>query len=482
MNNISIFTDENYLIFTINTSENEQHTIKYLNNIRFPLYFFLDKIQAQISFNSNFKYFYLSQNKNFIGDFWQKATNDLKYTWENKQFDYSNLLVLILNKIKQEYFEKTKQDESETIPVKIIYSDNFKAENKNYFQNILLEQNFELQEQNLSFSELIIKNYIAQNDLFIQNQKFAVIEALENNLNISIVQVTDNEIEQKKHESFNNQGITPLKNVIAKEIVDDINRSAKIKDKQHIEFEYRRHEIKVEKIISTIQNPTQLGAEKKIISISTNLSENIDKRYISKLNIDEINKLAELQSKKIVANFTDNFGIKSTELTKIFLIGNSLNSSLIKKEFENFGKNKIIYFTDDISLIVKLVHTKPATEELDDEATMFLATEDDTEELQIEYNNMQTVQTSEIKNEQYLKLSNLDSRTGKGESTQVFRCISENKFVVIESTRSLKKDDIIEPITTTWHQGIQIMLKIYRKNKYLGKFKTREIQKIEISN
>ena len=480
MNNISIFADKNYLIFTLNTSEDEQYVLKHLNNFRFPLYFFLDKIQDRISFNSNFKYFYLSQNKDFIGDFWQHAIKDLKYTWQNKQFDYSDLLLLILNQIKQEFFDKTKQNKTEPIPVKIIYSDNFKAENKNYFQNILIEQKFELQEQNLNFTELIIKNYIAQNDLFIQNQKFAVIEALENNLNISIIQVSDNLTEQKKHKSFTNQGIAPLKYVIAREIVDDINRSAKIKDKQHIEYEYRRHEIKVEKIISIIQNPAQLR-DKKIISISTNFAENTDKRYNSKLNIDEINKLAELQAKKIIATFTDNFSIKSTELNKIFIVGNSLNSSLIKKEFENFGKNKIIYYSDDISSIVKSVHTKPATEEIDDEATMFLATEENPQDQTIDYKLVQTIETAKIKSEQYVKLSNLDSKAGKGESIQIFKCISENKFVVIDSTRSLKKDDIIEPITTTWHQGIQITLKIYRKNKYLGKFKTREIQKIEVS-
>ena len=464
---LSTFIDKNYLIFVLNKSELEQYVLKHQNNYCFPLYFYLDKHQDKISFNTNFKPFYFAQDPNFIGNFWENLTNKKTYLWKGQKNNYSQLFALMLDEVK------TKTSE---LSIKLIFSDNIKSENKNIIQEIFRSQGFVLEEQILCLPELVLKNHIDENSLYIQNKKFAVLEALEDSLNISIVQVKENQISRLEQKSFVKQGIDPHKYVIAKEIVDDISRSAKIHNEpQLIENEYKRHELKAEKIIPVLEKSAQ-----NILSLSTSFAEDLEKRYITKINISEINKLVEIQAKKILASFIDNFKIKTTELDKLFLIGDALNNTLVKNEFAHFGKDKIIYFTNDISSIIKTSLIEQNQDAIDDEATMFLATDDEQSTIR-EYSEVQTLELSNLEIGKYVKLTNNDPRPGKGESIQVFEHQGENKLKVVESTRSLKKGDIVELITLTWHQGIQVMLKIYRKNNYKGKFKTREIQKIEIS-
>ena len=473
-NILSAYIDTNYLIFVLSKSESEQYVLKHQNNERFPLYFYLDKLQSKISFNTNFKPFYLENKLEFIGDFWEKLSAKQTYLWENKKNNYSELLNLIFEELKTKVYQFIETSE---VSIKLIFSDNIIQNLRTIIEKKISSQGFEIVEQELCFSELVIKNHIEEKSLYIQDKKFVVLEALEDNLNISIVQVKENQASRIEQRTFAKHGIDPKKYVIAKEIVDDISRSAKIHSvPEMLENEYKRHQLKAEKIISQLDN-----FDKNILSVSTSLAEDLQKIYITKINISEINKLVEIQAKKILATFADNFKIKITDIDKIFLVGDALNNELVKNEFSQFGQDKIIYFTNDIGSIIKTSLIEENPNAIDDEATMFLASDGDEQTTERQYSVVQTVNLSELEIGQYVKLTNNDPRPGKGESIQIFEYQGENKLKVIESTRSLKKNDIIELSNSTWHQGIQVVLKIYRKNSYKGKFKTREIQKIEIS-
>ncbi len=471
-NSLAIYIDTDYLLFAIQKNGGSQ-LIKNNDNCRFPMYFFVDNKNSKITYNQNYKAFYLDGHDEFIGDFFNSIKNNEKYIFKGNKKPTKELFNILLNDVKTQYFSHTGDAKATAIPSKLVFSENINANIKSLVQKHLKSQNFEIEVQNNCFSELVVKNYIYQNSLYLQDKKFVILEGLNEDLNISIVEVLENKVKEIDIKTFTQLGDAPEISTIAHEIVDDIKTSYP-NASASINTEYARHKIKAEKVLTKINT-----TKKPQLTLSTTFATNLSKRLIANVSVSKFKELSNLQARRIFAAFNENFKIKITEFDKMFLIGNNLNGELVKAQFEDYSSGKNIYISNDISEILGELFEKPKAEIEDDTATMFLAAEPEDEQTDV-FTEISTLIIDDLKIGQKIKISNYDARKGKGASMQMFEYLGNNQLKVIESSRSLKVGFIAEPVTKTWHQGIAVVLNITRKGKRVGKFKTREIRKIEI--
>lgn len=473
---LAIYADKDYLAFSVFQNEKEI-VLKKNNNTRFSLYFFIDEHQGKITYSPNYKRFFLDQHEEFIGNFWQGMINKETYVWKGEKKQYNSLLLNILEDVKNEYFSLTGEAKATKIDAKLIFSENLTAKEKEIIAKNFRQNNFEIEEKIEGIAQLVVKNYIIENDLHIQDKKFVILDGLTDTLNISEVKVTENEISETAIKNFSQLGNDVQYHTVANEIVDDIKISYP-NISSSISAEYERHILKAEKVVQTI-NKTQ----KPVVTAASNFASDLNKRLISKISVSKFNEHSTLQARKVFAAFSENFNLKITEIDKIFLIGKNLDNGLIKHQFEQYAKGKIMIVGNDISQIISAAFKTPkAEDEYDENATMFLPADDNQEPQTADYNEVSTLVVSDLNTGQHVKITNFDPRKGKGESMQEFEYLGGGKLKVLSSTRSLKTGDIALAETQTWHQGVYVILSITRNGKKVGKFKTREIRKIEVKN
>ena len=240
---------------------------------------------------------------------------------------------------------------------------------------------------------------------------------------------------------------------------------------------------------------------KPVISLQTSFAVNQGNKIKVSLSLDEINKLSYLYSRQFSAFFSDNFlakeKIKTIDLDKIFLVGNSLNNSTVRKEFANYGETKIEVFTDDISFILgELFKEQTAPPEVDEESTMFQMGAQHLEQKSAvtpppppvtpppvstpSYASVANINIATLAPNKKVLLNTFDPAPGKGAAHQEFVYIGNHQFKVLSSSRTLKAGDIAEPVADIWQTGVQIDLMITRGGKNLGRFRTRPVVKISV--
>lgn len=487
---LTLFFEEDYIIASIKPFEGKHVVFKHGDEIKFPLYFFVDNVNNKIDYSFIYKADFEDSKKDYYGDFLNLITDkSKKYTWYEYETQIIDLLIYVINDIRNQYFDNLNKladnnsiNESERISLIPIFSENIKQNSKDILKDYLSKQNFKIEEE-FKIDELIVKHYINKNNFQIQNKNFAIIEALGNNLNISIVNVEDNNQKRTHFKAFPEYGIDPRVHVIAKKIVDDVNRQeGLLSNSEDLRKEYKRHQTKAVKIIEALKN-----FKKPFLTLSTTFAVEPNRKLVTNLSLEEIDSLSFLHSRQFASFLTDHFlnstGLKILELDKIFLVGNTFNNEMVKKEFSRFGEERLVYMSDDISPIFQEVIQNQENENIeDDNATMFLQS-NKTNELIDEINSFKEIKilnVNELKEGQTVKLNNFDPTPGKGNSIQIMQYIGANQFVIKESTRTLREGDIGTAITTTIYKGIQVDLNITRNGKQIGIFRTRPVVSIEV--
>ena len=419
--------------------------------------------------------------------------------------DYIALFNPIIRDIREIYaremskYEEFPFSDATQIDTAIVFSDNITDKAQSAFLNYWRGKGFNFVKQE-KFDTVLLKYYKNKNGLYCQNRKFAVLEALGMDLNMSVLNIDGNNVTRTSFKKFEGYGIDPRIKVIAKKIVDDVNRQENIIDRDDtaaINREYIRHYDKAVKIVELLATWT-----KPVISLQTSFAVNQGNKIKVSLSLDEINKLSYLYSRQFSAFFSDNFlakeKIKTIDLDKIFLVGNSLNNTTVRKEFANYGETKIEVFTDDISYVLgELFKEDAVPAEVDEESTMFqmgaqhvdkpqppappkTVTPPTPSTAQPVYRAVDNLILQTLTPNQKVLLNTFDPAPGKGAAHQEFVYIGNQQFKVLSSSRTLRAGDIAEPVANIWQTGVQIDLMITRAGKNLGRFRTRPVVKISI--
>ena len=511
---LAIFVNDDYLIAAIQPLKDKFSLLFTNDEKKFPFYFYINPTDSSIDYGFDYKTNFRDNKSLFAGDLMQALDKGgQKISIGGFDEDYIALFNPIIRDIRENYaremskYENFPFSDATQIDTAIVFSDNITDKAQSSFLNYWRGKGFNFVKQE-KFDTVLLKYYKNKNGLYCQNRKFAVLEALGMDLNMSVVNVDGNNVARTCCKKFDGYGIDPRIKVIAKKIVDDVNRQENIIDRDDtaaINREYIRHYDKAVKIVELLANWT-----KPVISLQTSFAVNQGNKIKVSLSVDEINKLSYLYSRQFSAFFSDNFlakeRIKTIDLDKIFLVGNSLNNSTVRKEFANYGETKIEVFTDDISFVLgELFKEEAAPVEVDEESTMFQmgaqhidkpqppappkpvtppapksVTPPPPPSAKPAYCVVNNINLQTLTPNKKVLLNTFDPAPGKGAAHQEFVYLGNHQFKVLSSSRTLRAGDIAEPVANVWQTGVQIDLMITRAGKNLGRFRTRPVVKISV--
>ncbi|MBN2662676.1 MAG: hypothetical protein JXR68_03410 [Bacteroidales bacterium] len=452
--NLIIFLDTDQI--SLFKEENEKVSLISDNY----LYFFFDTKKDKIMYNVNYKIFTIEEKDYFYGDILSKIQNDEKIIIDENSYNPDFFISELLNtELKNLSFDNHL----------ISFSNNISQQLSEILTKFFMEKfnNVSVIE---NFTSLAVKNYLKSNQIFSAQKDIFILSVSQSKLISVQAEFDGSNISLITNDVIGDIAFYPYGYELAKKIYTDIKRIYKPNSDQsdicNTNFIYWRINNKAEKIINT---------PKEHVSVSTRLL-NDNKRYVVNIKPNEIKISTKVFLKSFIEKLVSQANVNKN--ARLILIGDFFNNKLIFNELEGNFKNlnKL-----DFESVFE-TRNSDFEAEIDEYSTMFLSEDErlGTEET----NNFQKATTLDLNLLQIgmqIKLTNYDSGAGKGYSNQHLEYLGDNKFVVIESTRSLKTGDIAVAEENIWHQGIKIIFRIQRGGKDYGRFQTREIQSIEYS-
>jgi len=484
---LALYVDPEYIAAGVEPYEGKFQLISRRGIKIFPLYFFIDELNNKIDYSIVYKKDFEEGKANYFGNFFDQITDPSKiYKWYKYDSEIINLSLTILDDIKSAYFyimksfeEQGQFDESAPIPVNICFSDNISSKAMNFFCDFINKQNYLIKSNKITMPQLATNYVMDQKRLEFKDKKFAILEALGEHLNISVVSIySEYDKERTNFKSYPSYGIDPRIQVIAQKIVDDINKAeGLLSNSESLKEEYKRHFKLAEELVFKLESE-----RKPYILVETSFKIDLSRKLQTTLSIDEIEHLTSFHIRQISKFFADYFlpenSLKLDQIDHIILFGNTLNNELVKKEMNRFGSNKLIYFTsDDISILVNELTRFGQVKVKKSNVVEELAP---VHQVQTTYKSVPYITISALITGNIIKVDTFDPNPGKGAAMKEIEYLGEKKFKVISCTRGLQVSDIITAITPVWTAGIQIDFLVERNGKAMGQYRTRKIAKLEL--
>lgn len=472
---LAIHIESDYLIAAIEPLTGKFHEITKRGKARFPFYFYVDKLNNRIDYSELYKKNALDAAPDYYGNFTGQLGKKtfLLNAYEN---EFVELLFPLISDVKEMYYTiistlvSDEPDKNEPIPLSLSYSNYISDESKAVLEDFFRRNNFEIENSTRDFPLLVSKAFFRKNSIDFNKKKVAFIEALGKDLNISVVNSYnrfDSEITHKQ--TFDNFGLDPRSFILAKKIVDDLNKQEGVLNTtESKEQEYLRHLPLAEKLLENSENTVS-----PYLQVETNFAVDKNRTRTINISLEELNQLTYAHVRQIARYFESHFlsenGLNVNEFDKIILLGDMLCNSSVQNEFIRFGRNKVEFLdSHEIFMVLRsLLHT---------EAPQKQEEKPEEEFKEVDFLNVQSLVSG-----QTVILKNFDSAPGKGESVQKLNYMGERKFLVEMSTRSLQRGDIAEALAEVWVPGMQVDFKITFNGKLRGVFKTRKIVNIHVS-
>lgn len=476
---LAIHIEEDFLVAGVEPLNGKFHKLTKRGSEEFYFYFYVDKINNKIDYSKLYKEKVESEVEYYYGGFF-KGLENATFSLNAYDNEYVELLNPIISDIREMYFVILRSllsgeeiDELEEIPLKISYSTYLNKEAKYILERFFKRHSFDVLEAKSNFPLLVVKEFFHENSINSNNKKIAFVEAIGTDLNMSIVNIYNKfDSEITLSESFTNFGLDPRTFILAKKIVDDINKQeGLLGNEETVKKEYLRQLNLSKKLLEQLEKQTS-----PYLRVETNFAVETNRTKIINISIEELNQLTFSHVRQLARYFESYFlaqnNININDLDNIILLGDMLSNTAVKTEFARFGQKKIEYLESSKMYLSlrNLLHVEEAQEN----PSLVRPTENWEE---LEFLNIETLTIG-----QSILLSNFDSAPGKGESIQQFNYLGNNQFLVVRSTRSLQKGDLAEPLSDVWVPGMQTELKVFSNSKLRGVFTTRKIVKIEISD
>jgi hypothetical protein len=492
---LALFFNGDFLEAAVQPFKGKFSVVASTDDNKYYFYFRVNPYTQQIDFGADYKKNFRDRQGLFLGDLIKNVEEGNRYNIENISQEYITLFDCIIKSIRELYAQKLKVfdnsfslGDDDVVDAVAVFSDNISltASEKiiNYFRtkkiNITAGQ---------SLDTLAVKYFAAKNGLYCQNRKFAVLEALGANLNMSVVKADGKSFTRENFRQFKGYGIDPMVKVIAEKIVKSVNLTEHIIDsdnKGEINAEIIRHYDKAEAVIRHFEK----NADKRTIKISTVFACNPGNKIPVTLSLDELNATAYNISRQYSAFFTNGFlteyDVKISGLENVILVGNPLGNKSIMQEFSALAGAKIRHISSSEAenfLSEAFDAETPVSEIQDEESTAFMfgIEEDAKEEPEpAVYVEVPELRISSLTSGQNVYIDTFDPTPGKGAAFQEFEYTGGNVFRVLSSGRSLKQGDVATAVYDVWKPEMQLDFLVTRGAKNLGKFRTRVVKKIRV--
>ncbi len=430
------------------------------NNISFfknyPLFFYFDKTDNSFRNSDKYKIFALENNTNTFSNIFISFT-------ENKAIN---------NPVAKDYSFFIKKIFSQLISLKpnydkieIVFSDTFSHEQKEQIFDFIAK-NYKTNAGFFSISLLAAKNYILKRQLSSKKNNILILQNDENDLISTDYSFDTEKINEILSLKINDFIYQPNAFVITNNILDDIIRIYNLKTNKNKNINYIYYKI-LHKALEIENLP------KNFVVISTKILGSED-RFSVRIETSKIKLLKQVYLKNMLATLERKNAISDDSI--LVLLGDLFDNQNLTEAFED-SFNHVEHATVEEVIKTRNEEFSAAQGEF---STMFLEAnpQEYEKEEQIEKTSELDIQKLEIGEQ--VKLTNFDPRPAKGYSSQLMEYLGNNRFVVLESTRSLKTGDILETENILWKAKNKLIFTVNRNGKLYGRFQTREIQSIEI--
>ncbi len=342
--------------------------LEILNEGSYHLYF--QKSQGKYAFGP-FKEDYFSGSKQVIGDYYNFILSGRTIEIMGYESYPIELLDPILEDIKVEYkkalqyFTQNSEESSFNIPTKICFVDNIKATSQNMIINFLGQKGFAVDRNSISSpSENLIRQKLKSFAL-PPNGVYGLIEALNDDMVISLLQVNKEKVNRKAFESFESYGSDPRIGVISKIAVDRANEALRMLSKDVLSAEYKKQTYN-----AVLWNTQLINTKKSFQLIQVELSANPGYKVPVTLIKKDVEELTRTRSRQIIIlfeRFLENYQLGTPD--KILFLGDSLLNDQVVDHFYKFGKGNIhLLGSNQISdillgMLTSKVEAEPVTSE-----------------------------------------------------------------------------------------------------------------------
>jgi hypothetical protein len=342
--------------------------------------------------------------------------------------DFDELKLLFLPSVSDVVKEKLSKFFDSKFAQKIEYSDFFQP----VFNSFLIRQN-------IPDSDNLSGIFIDKKNLYLQN-----------------VSIRSNKIILNDGKILKNQIFNADFYALSMQIVGAIQRLYKLKlteEQINDNFVY---------VYEKILNANVKLNDKDYLVFSTNLLGSF-KRYTVRIDIQHIEMTKKLYYSQLKEKL-NSFLTSDVDFVITSDIGDALMLEFFRK---NLKVKSFLTLTEIFEDIDKEIETA-------DDADKTMLVENKLT------NAVDIVRLEDLEIGQQIKLNNFDARPGKGESMQFVEYLGSGKFVVLDSTRSLRTGDILESKDNKWTIGKKLIFDVHRNGKLYGRFQMRETQTIEI--
>ena len=470
---LALYFNDDYLQAAVQPFQGKFSILSATDDNRYYFYFRINPFSRQTDFGGDYKKNFRDRQNLYLGDLIKNIEENAEYEIGDLKQGYLTLFDCIIQSVRDLYYKKLS-----------------------VFESFSFDDNTVIDAFGVFSDTLAVKYFASKNGLFCHDRRFAVLEALGCNLNMSVVSADKKVFKRENFRQFKGYGIDPMVKVIAEKIVKSVNLTEHIIDSdntEEINAEIIRHYDKAEAVIRHFEQNTQ----KRTIKISTVFACNPGNKISVVLSFDDLSQTAYQISRQYSAffssGFLSEFDIKISGLENVILVGNPLGNRSILQEFNSLAGSKLQHISTQESenFLMEVFDFLPSENEVsnecDEESTMFLPdTEPEVEKnsepvvAQKVYREVENVNLSQLKPGVKIYLDTFDPTPGKGAAFQEFEVLNPGKLRVVSSGRSLMPGDIAEPCAMIWQKEVQVDLDIFRSGKKIGRFRTRIVKKISL--
>ena len=350
-NTLALYFDDECIMAAIQPFEGKLSVIKKHGMKRFFLYFLIDG--SAVHYGENYRLDYLENKPDTYGDIYDHIQHpDRTFSQHGYKQPYTALLDKVLEDIKALYFHRLNEllavpvSTTNPIPIAVAFSDNIPVNARKVLIGHLVQSGYIYQSQGSlpALPELIVRKLIKTKQIPRFTNQYGVAEALNRNLNISLVDIGATGIlKRSRFDSYPGFGTDPRIEVIAKYVVDEINSSWNfLNTHEEKEKEYQRQFEEAKK-----WNNKLTRSIRPYVDVTASLSVAPNSPTVITINKGTIDELTRLHSLEISRLFERTVKEEIEDLANIITIGSTLHNSQVMHGFDRFGKDRRIQLPDD---------------------------------------------------------------------------------------------------------------------------------------
>jgi len=340
--------DLEFIAAAICKSNGSHFSIKNLNEELLWLYFFNDPNLNRITYGKANKQHFHNLEVNYHGDFCNQILDENeKFTRNGIQKPVIELLENsgMLRLFSEKFKERAPFAQTESIPTLITFSSTLKDLAKKKLVEYFESKNFKIESPPIPFAELTSQYYLKETKLSVNKSKIVLfLEATNSTLHlIKLNYIAGHFFTDKSSiETYTGKGYDPRKKAIINFVVNEVNKSTGLLNRDEIDKECARFEANAEQWLKRVDAAGE-NSPVNIQGIWLSPAQSIQRNVlVRKEHIEEdtgyfINDLIN-----IYRTFEDKQVEDKELISSVILLGECFNNNLIRDKFSLLLKDKLI--------------------------------------------------------------------------------------------------------------------------------------------